>query len=154
MLRLGREAGATRQFELPTRPKEPWRSADVVLGWPAWQLAIDAECWNTFGDLGDATRSSRRKLVELEQLAVATWGPDGQARLLWVVRDTKANRRLLARYPEIFASLFTGSSRGWVDALTTRSRPPEEPALVWCDVATGRLHAWYRRRSAVAPTPR
>jgi hypothetical protein len=53
--------------------------------------------------------------------------------LVWVVRETARNRALLARYPEIFASVFTGSSRGWVLALTTGSEPPDEPGLVWCD---------------------
>jgi hypothetical protein len=43
---------------------------------------------------------------------------------VWVVRPSAANRRLLARYPEIFRSAFPGSSRAWVAALTTGAPPP------------------------------
>jgi transcriptional regulator with XRE-family HTH domain len=150
VLRLARSAGYSPEFELPPRPNEPWRSADVALGSEAQRRAIEAECWNTFGDVGAAVRSSRRKLVELEQLAVARWGADASAGLVWVVRDTARNRALLNRYPEVFASTFTGSSHAWVRALTTRSAPPDGPGLVWCEVASGRLHAWHRRGGEAA----
>lgn len=151
VLRVTRGAGFVRQFEMPTRPSEPWRSSDVGLGMDARRLAIDAECWNTFGDVGAATRSSRRKLVELEHLAVATWGASARARLVWIVRETSRNRALINRYPEVFTSLFTGSSRAWVATLTTGSEPPDGPGLVWCDLATRRLHAWNRSRSEGKP---
>jgi transcriptional regulator with XRE-family HTH domain len=145
VLRLARPAGYSREFELPTRPNEPWRSADVAFGSEEQRRAIEAECWNTFGDVGAAVRSSRRKLIEIEQLAVARWGADASAGLVWVVRDTARNRALVSRYPEVFASTFIGSSDAWVKALTTGSAPPDGPGLVWCDVASGRLHAWHRR---------
>jgi hypothetical protein len=148
VLRVSGRAGFVRQFEMPTRPNEPWRSSDVGLGMDARRLAIDAECWNTFGDLGAATRSSRRKLVALQDLAVARWGANARAGLVWIVRETARNRALINRYPEVFASLFTGSSRAWMATLTTGSEPPEGPGLVWCDLATGRLHAWHRRSVA------
>jgi transcriptional regulator with XRE-family HTH domain len=152
VLRLARSAGYTTQFELPTRPNEPWRSADVALGSEEQRRAIEVECWNTFGDLGAAVRSSRRKVVEIEQLAVGRWGPEASAGLVWVMRDTARNRALVNRYPEVFASTFTGSSRAWVKALTTGSPPPDGPGLVWCDVASGRVHAWHdwARPSGVA----
>jgi transcriptional regulator with XRE-family HTH domain len=145
VLRLARSAGYSRAFELPTRPNEPWRSADVALGSEDHRRAIEVECWNTFGDVGAAVRSSRRKVIEIEQLALARWGADASARLVWVVRDTARNRALINRYPEVFASMFTGSSDAWVKALTTGSAPPDDPGLVWCDIARGRLHAWHRR---------
>jgi transcriptional regulator with XRE-family HTH domain len=144
VLGITRGCGFVRQFEMPTRPSEPWRSADLGLASDARRLAIDAECWNTFGDVGAAARSSRRKLVELEELAVARWGERARARLVWIVRETARNRALIHRYPQVFASLFTGSSRGWVATLTTGSEPPEAPGLLWCDLASGRLHAWNR----------
>lgn len=143
-LRLGRVAGFDRQFELSTRPNEPWRSIDVVLGSDPRRLALAIECWNTIGDFGAATRSSRRKAAELQDLAIGRWGPEGRAGLVWLVRETARNRALIARYPEVFATAFTGSSRGWLAALTAGAEPPIAPGLVWCDVATGRLHAWYR----------
>lgn len=146
VLRHGRAGGFTGQFELPTRPNEPWRSIDVVLGCEPRQLVIAIECWNTFGDLGAATRSSRRKAAEVQQLATGRWGPDGRSGLVWVVRETARNRALVARYPEVFAATFTGSSRRWLATLTTGAAPPSSPGLVWCDAANGRLHAWYRTR--------
>jgi hypothetical protein len=62
---------------------------------------------------------------------------------VWVVRDTRRNREILARYPEVFAAAFEGSSRQWIKALTTpNAEPPSEMGLVWCDRATTRLFAW------------
>jgi len=145
VLRLGRANGFTGEFEVPTRPAEPWRSIDVVLARPLRRLMILNECWNTFGDIGAAARASLRKAAELEALATERWGEDAQVRVVWIVRATARNRALLARYPEIFASRFPGSSRAWVRALTEGGEPPAEPGLVWCDVAAARLLEWRRR---------
>ena len=145
VLRLGRANGFVGAFELPTRPAEPWRSIDVVLGSPTRRLMILNECWNTFGDIGAAARATMRKAAELEALAAGRWGPDATVRVVWIVRATARNRALLARYPEIFASRFPGSSRAWVRALTDGKEPPAEPGLVWCDVAATRLLEWRRR---------
>lgn len=152
VLRVTRGAGGSRQFEMPTRPNEPWRSSDIGFGLERHRTAIDIECWNTFGDLGAASRSSRRKVVELEQLALAKWGEGARAGLVWVVRETARNRALVNRYPEVFASMFTGSSRAWIATLTTGAEPPTAPGLVWCDLSTGRLHAWNRRSTDAEPT--
>jgi hypothetical protein len=103
------------------------------------------ECWNTFGDIGAAARATMRKTAELEALATGRWGEDARVRVVWIVRATARNRALLARYPEIFASRFPGSSRAWLRALTEGSEPPTEPGLVWCDVAATRLLEWRRR---------
>jgi hypothetical protein len=103
------------------------------------------ECWNTFGDIGAAARATVRKTAELEALATGRWGPDARVRVVWIVRATARNRALLGRYPEIFASRFSGYSRAWVRALTEGSEPPTEPGLVWCDVAATRLLEWRRR---------
>jgi hypothetical protein len=83
------------------------------------RIAI-VECWNTFGDLGAAARSSNRKLLDAEQRAVAIAG-DGapfEVGLCWVVRDSKANRELVDKYGHTFYSRFPASSLGWVAALT------------------------------------
>lgn len=143
-LRLGRSAGRTARFELPTRPNEPWRSADVCLGSPHEKVAVDIECWNTIGDIGAATRSSTRKVLELGEMAVAAWGAGGRAALCWVVRATKRNREIVAKYPEVFANAFPGSSAAWVAALTKGGPIPKEAGLVWCDVRATRLLAWRR----------
>lgn len=144
VLRLARGAGFTATFELPTRPAEPWRSADVGLASPLQRTLVDVECWNSMGDIGAGARSSARKQAELEALAVARWGPDARASMVWVVRATARNRALIARYPEVFARRFPGSSRAWVRALTQGGPIPVEPGLVWCDVACTRLFHWRR----------
>jgi transcriptional regulator with XRE-family HTH domain len=146
VLRLARRAGFHRSFEVPTRPLDPRRSADVGLRSDALRVLVITECWNVFGDVGAAARSTNRKLAEADQLAVAIGGERPyRVAGCWVVRAARRNRALLARYPEVFAARFTGSSAGWVAALTRGAEPPLEPGLVWCDVATTRLFAWRRR---------
>jgi transcriptional regulator with XRE-family HTH domain len=127
VLRLGREAGYSGSIELPTRPAEPWRSVDVGLAAPAGHRMILAECWNTFGDIGAAARSTNRKRAELEDLAVGRWGGDASVGVVWIVRATARNRALLQRYPEVFKARFPAYSRGWVAALTQGTTPPAEP---------------------------
>lgn len=145
VLRLGRPAGYAGSFELPTRPAEPWRSADVGLRNDAARRLVLVECWNTIGDIGAAARSSERKRADAEALAAARWGEKpATVGIVWVVRATARNRALVARYPEVFAARFPGSSAGWVRALTEGAAPPDEAGLVWCDVAATRLFAWRR----------
>jgi hypothetical protein len=111
------------------------------------------ECWNTFGDLGAAIRSTNRKRAEVAELAIAIGG-DRPHRVFscWVVRDVERNRQLVARYPELFASTFPGSSSLWVKSLTEsavpdpRSDPPTALGLVWCDARATRLFAWRKGR--------
>ena len=148
LLRLGRAAGYTGSFELPTRPLDPARSADVCLiDRPQRRLLIN-ECWNTFGDIGASARSTNRKLAEAQALAVSIFGEEpAYVGCCWVVRDTRRNRALVARYPEVFRARFPGSSDAWVRALTTGSLPPPEPGLVWCDVDATRLFPWRPRRA-------
>jgi transcriptional regulator with XRE-family HTH domain len=146
MLRLGRQAGYARSFELPTRSSEPWRSTDVGLRDDRRRLLILEECWNSIGDIGAGSRSTSRKVADAEALAVAIGGERPHAvRSVWVVRATSRNRELLRRYPEVFASRFEGSSQGWVNAIIRGDDPPKEPGLVWCDVAATRVFAWRRR---------
>lgn len=146
VLRHGNAAGYTSFFELPTRPAEPWRSADVGLRDGAARRLILVECWNTVGDLGAAIRSSERKRADAEALAAASWGDEpATVGMVWVVRASAANRALVARYPQIFAARFPGSSAGWVRALIEGAPPPSEPGLVWCDIAATRILAWRRR---------
>lgn len=141
---IARRAGFSTQFEMPTKPSEPWRSCDVGVGRDAQKVVVDIECWNTFGDIGAGSRSSTRKVAELERAAVARWGADGRAALIWVVRSTARNHALVARYPEVFASKFPGSSVAWVRALREGADVPLEPGIIWCDLATRRLHPWRR----------
>jgi transcriptional regulator with XRE-family HTH domain len=144
VLRLARRGGWDGSFELAVRPAEPWRSIDVGLSSEPRRRMVVAECWNTIGDVGAAARSSTRKVAEAVDRAVARWGVEGKAGPVWIVRATAANRSLVARYPEVFARRFPGSSRAWVRALTAGDEPPDEPGLVWCDVGATRLFEWRR----------
>lgn len=157
-MRLARTAGYRATFELPSRPANPTHSTDVGLRDDAHRRLVLAECWNTIGDVGAAARSTNRKQVDAEGLAAAIGGarpvpgepsdqpgPPYTVSTVWVVRATRRNRELVARYPELFASRFPGSSRAWAQALTTGSPPPGEPGLVWCDVHCTRLFGWRRR---------
>ena len=153
ILRLARPLGFGRTFELPTKPSDPSYSTDVGLRDDVRRLLVQVECWNTFGNINSGVRSSNRKRAEAEALAVAIGnGKEYAVRQVWVVRATRRNRELLARYPEIFASRFTGSSKLWVAALTSGTPPPAEPGLVWCNVGATRLYEWRpaRRRAAAA----
>jgi transcriptional regulator with XRE-family HTH domain len=143
VLRLGRATGRRRTFELPTKPTDPSRSVDVGLIDDLRRCLIRIECVNSWGDVGASIRSSDRKRAEAEALAVSIGhGDPYSVHECWVVRATRRNRALVARYPELFATRFPASSRAWVAALTSRMRPLDERGLVWCDVACTRIFAW------------
>jgi transcriptional regulator with XRE-family HTH domain len=147
VLRLGRRAGYARGFEVATKPSDPSRSSDVGLRDDKRRILVLMECWNTIGDLGAAARSTDRKLAEVAELAIVAGGQRPFAvRGGWVVRATARNRALVARYPEVFAARFPGSSAAWVAALTRGKEPPPLPGLVWCDVGATRVFAWRRGR--------
>jgi len=145
VLRLARLSGRLGNFELATKPAEPWRSTDTGIRDDGHRTLILVECWNTIGDIGAAARSTTRKVAEAKQLAVALGGERPfRVPTCWVVRATIRNRALVRRYPEVFAARFPGSSVGWVQALTTGSLPPNQPGLVWCDIAATRVFPWRR----------
>jgi transcriptional regulator with XRE-family HTH domain len=146
VLRLGRRSGYGRTFELATKPSDPSLSTDVGLTDAVNRRLIQVECVNTFGMINAAIRSSDRKRAEAEALAVAK-GHDYPYSVhhVWIVRATRRNRALVARYPELFATRFTGSSRAWVAALTKGAPPPTQLGLVWCDVRATRLFEWRPR---------
>jgi transcriptional regulator with XRE-family HTH domain len=142
VLRLARATNRPGTFELPTRPTDPRRSTDVGIRDPRRHLRILVECWNTFGDLGAATRATSRKAAD----ARMTW-PNERVATVWVVRASAANRRLLARFPHIVEAAFKGSSRQWLQALTDPDiEPPHDPGLVWFDPGKGRLTEHRRAR--------
>lgn len=118
----------------------------MCLGHDRRALLLLVECWNTIMDVGGSARSFDRKLADLHAVAVTRF-PEQETgvRGCWVVRATRRTRWLVARYPEVFATRFPGSSVGWVRALTTGAEPPEEPGLIWCGAAATRLFAWRHR---------
>lgn len=146
LLHLARATRRTGTFEVPTQPIDPSRSTDVGISDQRQRARILAECWNTFGDLGAAVRSTRRK----EQEVAGAW-PDDRVATVWVVRASASNRALFARYPHIIEAAFPGSSRAWVRALAHGSTPPMRPGIVWFDPSTGRLVPRRRRRSEITP---
>jgi hypothetical protein len=153
MLRLARALGITRFFELPTKASEAWRSVDVCWRDDKRRVLIINECWNSFGNINAAVRSTNRKIADAAQLAlaVATDGEPYRVAACWIVRDTRRNRQILGDYPDTFATTFTGSSAGWVSALTTADAPvPEGPGLVWSDLNATRLFPWRKQAARVA----
>lgn len=143
VIRVAKAAGWEVHLEAKSRAWESNRSIDVRLVDRTQRQVVVVECWNTFGDVGAAARSSNAKVRDEEHHAAAIAGDAApfEVSLVWVVRDTKANRELLARYPQAFAARLPGSSQQWLKALTTRSKPPVEPGLVWSTVGSTRLLA-------------
>ena len=124
---LLRYASATRadgRFELRIGRADPAYSVDVFVRDDRRRRLIVEEAWNTIGDIGAGTRSFHRKLALASELAVAIGGDRPYAvHGVWVVRATKRNRMLVARYPEVFGRNFPGSSLRWVDAIATELTP-------------------------------
>lgn len=150
VLRVAKQAGYRGGFELRTRTSDPSRSIDVPLISRQERRIVVVECWNTFGDLGGAARSSQQKLASASDAAVVHGGDDEPyaTGLCWIVRDTKRNRELVARYSHIFDAFLPGTSLGWVKALTVPGAAmPAQPGLVWCDVRATRL---FSRRDRLA----
>ena len=152
MLALARQTGRPRRFELMIRPI-PGRAVDVGMRDDAARALIIEECWNTFGNLGSSVRSTRRKLAEMADLAVAVGGDRGAYKVAgcWIVRDIGRNRTLLERYPELFGATFDADSSAWIDYLTRSAAPlPRGLGLVWLDLRAKRLLPW-RGRGRSAP---
>ncbi|HSO30555.1 MAG TPA: helix-turn-helix transcriptional regulator [Candidatus Sulfomarinibacteraceae bacterium] len=144
LLRLGRAAGYTRTFELPIGRARSGASVDVFLRDDRRRRLVIAEVWNVIGDIGAGSRSFDRKLGAAAEFAVAITDEPYSVHGVWVIRATRRNRALVARYPEVFATAFKGSSRAWAEALVSGGPPPDEPGLVWADVAATRIFAWRR----------
>jgi hypothetical protein len=74
VIRVANAAGWEAQFEAESRAYDSRRSIDVRLIDRLGRRIVIVECWNTFGDLGAATRSSRAKVRDEELHAVAIAG--------------------------------------------------------------------------------
>jgi transcriptional regulator with XRE-family HTH domain len=147
VLRLARARPAVRRFELPNRGSDPSRWSDVAVIDHANRRIELYECVNVFADIGAAVRSSDRKVADAEGVAATVSGGEAYAvHACWVVRDSRRNRVLVARYPELFASRFAGSSRRWLRTLVTGAQPPMQRGLIWCDVRVTRVFAWRRAK--------
>lgn len=156
VLGLARQAGRKADFELPTRPADPARSIDVAVRDVRSRTLIVVEIWNRLDDLGAAARASTRKLSEAEGPAVlaAGDGPPYRVAICWLLLDTAANRRLVARYPEILRSRFPGSSVAWVRCLAEGTAPPYEPGLAWIESRSRRILPLRHRGPSMSSTGR
>lgn len=133
LLHLARRlAWAAAGWEVPTRPLEPRRSADVLVR--VGRTLVLFECWNTIRDLGAAVRATNRKLAEARDLAVAL-GVDRVA-ACWLVRPTAANRSIVRTYPEAIRARF-GASVAWARTLAGGGEPPDRLGFVWLDPRRG-----------------
>ena len=143
VLRLARAHGRTASVELATKPNHPVFFADLVLGDDRRRALMLIEIVNRAGDLGAAARSTDRKAAELEGFAILAGGEGGPYRVArgWLLVDTAANRRLVARYPEFLRARFPGSSAAWARAIMDGAAPPTEPAIAWVDPRAGRIFA-------------
>jgi transcriptional regulator with XRE-family HTH domain len=151
VLGLARATGRRAWFELPTRPADPRLSCDVGIRDDSHRTLILCELWNRLDDLGRAVRSTDRKVAEAVELAVGLGGERPyRVRSCWLLVDTAANRRLVARYPQVLATRFPGSSREWVRALSGDSPAPVNPGIAWIDLRAGRLVPMRRRPASAA----
>lgn len=150
VIRLAKAAGWEVQFEAESRSWGVGRSIDVRLIDRGRRAIVIVECWNTFGNVGGAARSSNAKVSQALEQAVAIAGDRDPftVNVVWVIRDTQANRELLARYAHVFAAKLPGPSAAWVAAVTTDAPVPERPGLIWSDVNATRLFARRRGRGA------
>ena len=150
VLGLARQTGRRADFELPSRPADPGRVIDVVIRDDAARAIVLIEIWNRLDDLGAAVRSTSRKQMEADKLAVLVAGDGSPCRVAscWLLVDTAANRRLVARYPEILMARFGGSSIGWVRCLVNGAAPPTEPGTAWIDTRVGRIAPMRHRRAS------
>jgi transcriptional regulator with XRE-family HTH domain len=129
VMRLALVNDRAATFELPTRPADPARSIDVGIRDNRRRTLIAIEIWNRLDDLGAAVRAHDRKLSETRALTVAIARSDRPYRVAscWILRDTAANRGLVARYPAILRSRFRGSSLAgrapWQPAASRRPSP-------------------------------
>jgi transcriptional regulator with XRE-family HTH domain len=142
ILRLAKANGRHGLFELRTRPAPNSTYIDVGISDDARRTLSVIEIWNRFEEIGAGARNFKRKLAEAAELTVAAGAGGEPYRVTgcWVLRATAANRALVARYPAIFAADFPGSSRAWVRALTIGAAPPDQPGIVWIDLAGSRIY--------------
>jgi hypothetical protein len=133
-----------------TQPDDPSLSVDACIRDDAHRTLIVNEIWNRFDDLGRAARSTDRKVAEAAGIAIGIGG-DRPYRVpaCWLLVDTAANRALVARYPEVLAARFQGSSAAWVRSRVEGGPVPAAPGIAWIDLRAGRLRPMRRRRPTV-----
>jgi transcriptional regulator with XRE-family HTH domain len=136
VLRLARRTGRLGEFELPTRSSASAGVVDVAIRDDVQQVLILIEIWNRLTDLGAASRSTSRKVLQVEGAILR----DGfRLASCWLLVDNAANRAIVRRFPEIVRARFPGSSLGWVRALHERHEPPRGAGIAWIDPRSGTI---------------
>jgi hypothetical protein len=116
------------------------RSIDVALVRAATREAIVVEIWNWFDDVGGSLRGLDGKLGSVRSRLDP--GTEWTVRGLFVVRDTRRNRDLLADLRALFVARFGADSGQWLKALTNPEQPiPTGDGLLWSDRAGTSLKA-------------
>ena len=106
------------------------RSIDVVLMREATSEAVVVEVWDWFDDVGASLRGLDAKVTALGPRLAAEWRIEG----LFIVRDTRRNRTLVAELRPLFAARFSGSAVDWLRALgSPTTRLPDGHGFVWSD---------------------
>jgi hypothetical protein len=116
------------------------RSIDVALVRQATAEAVVVEIWNWFEDVGAAMRGLDGKVAALRDALDPSieWTVRG----LFIVRDTRRNRKLAAEVGPLFAARFPGNARDWLRALTDPRQPmPNRDGLLWSDRTGSKLTA-------------
>ena len=115
------------------------RSIDVALIRPSTREAVVAEIWDWFDDVGAGLRGLDGKVAGLSSRLAQPSTSGGVAwtvRALYVVRDTRRNRRLVTELSGLFGARFRGNSTAWLQALSNAdNRLPLEPGFLWSDRA-------------------
>jgi transcriptional regulator with XRE-family HTH domain len=120
------------------------RSIDVALVRAVTGEAVVAEIWDWFEDVGASLRSLDGKVTGLaarlaaDLTQVARSGPTEESawrvKGLFVVRDTRRNRLLVAELRPLFAARFDGSSIAWIRALgSPAAAMPDGHGFLWSD---------------------
>jgi len=139
VLALAQHHRRSGSFELPTRTSNRAGGfVDVGIRDDAHRAFILIEVWNRLDDLGEATRTGRRKVAEAADLAAVR---GYRVASCWLLVDTMANRAIVRRYPAVLRSLFSGSSVAWVRCLAEGAPPPAKPGIAWIDARSGRISA-------------
>ena len=138
VLKLARSHGRVGSFELQTRASRGRGSVDVGIRDDRCRVLILSEIWNELSDLGSGARSTARKVLEAEGLAEFR---AYRVAACWLLVDTAANRAIVRGHPEIFRSMFPGSSVLWARALMDGSCPPVGAGVAWIDPRTRRITA-------------
>jgi len=93
---------------------------------------VVVEIWNWFEDVGAALRSLDGKVAALRDRLDPS--VEWTVRGLFIVRDTRRNRKLVAELGPMFATRFPGNAGAWLRALTDPGQPlPRGDGLLWSD---------------------